>query len=388
MSKKILCIALIVVLALSVIGCDAGTPVKTSAPAATTAPAVKTSAPTSATTAPSTPAYQLAEGKTVKIGWSCHFWNPFNTGMDAYIKDTVKKLSGGKAEIITVGAEGDAVKQVADIEDLMAQDVDVIMIKAQDLTTTANVLGEAREKGIKVILLQRRMQTENYDFYVGSNFKTVGTEAAQEVLKKFPNGNFNYCFLEGSATGANDLDIMNGAEKVFADSKLPGIVKLDGQNSQILRAESKKITEDWITAYGDKIDVILTTADELRIGAEQALAESSLKKVVYTTGCNAVTECIDSVKSGQCLYTAAISPGVFPGLELIMEIANGNMSKYTHRDIEIPVTGVTPANVMQFYDKVKAANLYMVGLLPPAQNPLFTKLKDQGFPELVPLLHD
>lgn len=333
--------------------------------------------------------YQLMPGKTLTIGWSVHFWNPFNSGMDAYIAATVEKLSGGRAKIITICANGDAVKQIADCENLIAQKVDVIMIKAQDLTTTANVLGQAREKGIKVILLQRKMNTTNYDFYVGSNFKTVGTDAAKEVLKKFPKGNFNYCFLEGSATGANDLDILHGAEQVFKDSGLPGIVKLAGKNSQILRAESKTITEDWITAYGTKIDVILSTADETRIGAEQALAEAAakLKKTIYTTGCNAVTEGLDAVRNGQCLYTAAISPGVFPGLELIMEIVNGNMAKYTHKDIEIPVTGVTPANIELFYNKVKASGLYMVGLLAPADNPLFTDLAKQGFPELVPLLH-
>ena len=60
---------------------------------------------------PAAKPYMLAEGKTIKIGWSCHFWNPFNTGMDKYIQDTVKKLSGGRAEVITVGANGDAVNR-------------------------------------------------------------------------------------------------------------------------------------------------------------------------------------------------------------------------------------------------------------------------------------
>lgn len=95
------------------------------------------------------------------------------------------------------------------------------------------------------------MTIDNFDYYVGSNFKTVGTDGTKEVLKKFANGNFNYSFLEGSATGANCLDILIGAEQVVKDSGLPGVVKLDG-------AKSKACLEEPVTCYihaMDRLDV-------------------------------------------------------------------------------------------------------------------------------------
>ena len=388
--KKLLTCMLTFCMVITLAACNS--PVSTAKPADSTAPTTpSTNASQSSDGGTSSPAenppYMLAEGKTLKIGWSCHEWSPYNTALDEYIHRTIDKLSGGRAEIITVSADGDALKQLADVEDLITHDVDVIIIKAQDETTCANALGEAREKGIKVIVLQRRMLTENYDFFFGPLMDGVAKEMAEACLKKFPNGNFNYCFLEGNATGANDLELVAVLEQAFKDSELPGIVKLDGQTCANSRALSKQITEDWITAHGEKIDLIICANDELRIGAEQAIAESGINKMIYTTGINAVTEAIDSVKDGQCIYTAAGNPGVFPACEIMIAIANGTADKYS-REIGIGLTGITPDNIMQHYDQVKASNLYMLGLLPPAQNPLYVSLAEKGYPEFMELIHD
>ena len=377
--KTAVLFVLVAALMLSAIGCASTPPT----PAASAAPSQTQNA---GSNQPAPSAAATEEVKKIKIGWSVHFWNPLNVGLDEYIHEYFPKLYGGdNVDIITLCSDGDAIKQIADVEDLIAQDVDCIIIKAQDTTSCANVLAEAREKGILVVLLQRRMDHENYDWYVGADFKEVGTEMGKAVVKQFPEGNFNYCFLEGSATGANDLDIIAGVSGVFEASGLPGIVRLDGKNSQIARAEAKTITEDWLTAHGENIDVILTTADELAVGAVQAIEERNIDKTIYLTGCNAVTELLPKVQDGSVLVTFAQSPGVFPGVEIIIEALNDRGSAFAKKDYEVPVFAVTPENVGQFYDQVVAADLYMIGYLPPPENPLFENLGDIH-PELLPLI--
>ena len=103
-------------------------------------------------------------------------------------------------------------------------------------------LGKAQEAGILVILLQRIVQTDNYDYFVGADMNTLGADMGNAVLEAgFPDGNFNYVMLEGGAGASSDIETTQGVAKVFEESGLPGIVKLDGQNCNANRAESKTI---------------------------------------------------------------------------------------------------------------------------------------------------
>ena len=332
------------------------------------------------------PTEETGGEKKFKVGWSCHYWNAFNTGMDEYIQAQFAKYPD--IEVITTDAGNDATKQVSDIEDLIAQDIDVLIVKAQDDITIADVLGKAREAGILVILLQRIVQTDNYDYFVGADMTTLGEEMGKAVLEAFPDGNFNYVMLEGGAGASSDIETTQGVAKVFEESGLPGIVKLDGQNCNANRAESKTIVEDWLTAYGEDIDVLLSCNDEMLLGAIQAIEEAGIEKKIYLAGVNAVAEIVPYVEDGTVDLTFALAPGVFPGIELALAYLNGDdMSQYSDW-YEIPCAPITPDNIGQYADEVKASGLYMVGLLEPTKNhPLLQNL-DELYPELVPLLHD
>ncbi len=124
---------------------------------------------------------------------------------------------------------------------------------------------------------------------------------------------------------------------------------------------------------------------------EQALAEGAergLTKKIYTTGNNVVAEQIDSIKDGTCIYSGAGNPGLFPACEVAIAIANGTADKYP-KEMEIPFYPITPDNVGEYYDLMKSnPDIYMLGNLPPSQNPCYQDLAQRGFPEFVELIHD
>ena len=379
--SRVLSIVLALVLVFSLVACTT-TPAPSNSAAPSQQPA-DSAAPSSQPEESDAP----AEEQHFKIGWSLHNLTPFNIGMDEYVTAFFEKNFPDTVEIIMSDAQGDAVKQVADIEDMIAQNVECIFVKAQDETTIANVLGEAQAKGILVVLLQRMMQTENYDYFVGCNYEDVGIVMGEEVLKAFPDGNFNYLFVEGNAGSSNDMQIVELVAKVFEDSGLPNIVKLDGQVVKVIsRAESKTIMEDWITAHGEKIDVVLCVNDELLLGCVQALDESGMmeNKDVFLGGVNAVAELLPRVKDGTVNLSFVATPGMFPCMEIIMEVLTGNGDLYK-RSYEIPTFAVTTENVDLYYEDTMNAGLYMLGLLEPSKNPLFEGL-DALYPELVPLI--
>lgn len=317
------------------------------------------------------------------IGWAVPVLNMFNSGLDDYIQAQVKKYPF--VTLHTVCAENDAVKQIADIEDLIAKGCQLIMVKAVDASTISNVLKQAQDKGIKIMLVQRTMDTENFDYFVGASMVEVGHMMGNYILSKLPNQGFNYCFLEGAAGGSTNLDIIKGVKEIFDATGRADIIKLDGQNSKDARAETKTITENWITAYGDKIDAVLAVNDESIMGAIQAFNEAGwAPDDVILCGCNATAEVMEYMLDGTADMSFALAPGVFPGLEMAIDILRGNADKYQNW-YEIPCFMVTSDNCDLYYDDVKANNAFMVGLLPPDKNPLFDDLENL-YPELVPLL--
>ena len=366
--KRLLSVAMALIIALSLVSCGGGSETKE--------PAASTSAESSGS----------ENTEKFKVGWSCHYWNAYNTGMDQYIQAQFAKYPD--IEVITTDAGNDATKQISDIEDLISQDIDVLIVKSQDDITIADVLGKARDAGILVILLQRAVRTENYDYFVGADMVNVGKDMGQGVLDAFPDGNFNYVMLEGGAGSSTDIETVEGVAKVFEESGLPGIVKLDGQNCQANRAESKTIVEDWITAYGEDIDVLLSCNDEMLLGAIQAIKEAGIKKKIYLAGVNCVAEIVPYIEDGTVDMSFALAPGVFPGIEIAVAYLHGEDLSGLKNWYEIPCAPITPDNIGDMGKMVQESGLYMLGLLEPtSEHPLFANL-DSLYPELLPLLHD
>lgn len=324
------------------------------------------------------------EEKTYKIGWSVQSWVPFNSGLDDYLQQAYAKYDN--VELITACAEGDSLKQISDVEDLIRQGVDMIIIKCNDQVTICPALAEARAQGIEVMLLQRTIESDDYDYYCGADMVNVGRTVGEKILEAFPDGNFNYVFLEGNAGSATDLETVEGAERVFTESGLPGIVKLDGQKCAASRADGKKLMEDWLTAYGEEIDVVISVNDEILIGVLQAIEERGLEKEFFITGCNAVAELLPKVADGTVDLTFALGPGVFPLVEMSVKILNGEGDEFSNF-YEIPTVPITPEMAQEYLDYVQTSGIYMVGLLPPAQNPLYTNIGEL-YPELLPLLSE
>ena len=328
-----------------------------------------------------------AEKTVHKIGWSCHYWNAYNTSLDKYMNDFFSQFDD--VELITTDANNDALKQVSDIEDLIEQGCEVIICKPQDDITIANVMAEARAKGILFILIQREVRTDEYDYFFGADMFDLGYQMGENIIKEgFPEGNFNYLQLEGAAAGTADIDSTNGIMQAFEDSGLPNIVKLDGQNNDAARADTKPIVEDWLTAHGEAIDVITAANDESMIGAIQAIQESGIEKDIWLSSLNCVAEVIPYIQDGTLKQSFAYNCGIFPACEVALAYVRGQDISDVKRDYFFPAMAIDKENLDVFAEAVEESGLYMFNNLPPtSDNVLYEKII-QDAPELERFLWD
>jgi len=148
--------------------------------------------------------------------------------MVAYSKDYGKKIGREFKWIINV-ADRDPSRQNANIEDLIAQHVDVIITRAEDSAAIGAGIKTARDAGVPIITLDRESSTDKPNAHVGSDGLTISYNTAAafaKILQK--NGVSGKAIeLEGDLLDMNAIAFHDGwakAEKEFGAWKTVAVI--------------------------------------------------------------------------------------------------------------------------------------------------------------------
>ena len=269
--KKFLSMMLALAMVLALVACGAETtPATEAAPAATEA----------ATEA--APAEQVGEGKVVGIAMptqSSERW--INDG--ANMK---KQLEAKGYEVILQYAEDDVQMQVSQIENMVAQQVDCLVIASIDSVALTGVEQQAKEAGIPVIAYDRLlMQTDAVSYYASFDNEGVGRAIAEYVEKKLDLANttetYTIEFFMGSPDDNNAVLLYNGIMKVIQKYLDNGTLvcktgKVAFEDNCTLRwsqETAQKNCEDALAGfYADEdLDICMTAYDGLAYGCRSAL---------------------------------------------------------------------------------------------------------------------
>ena len=88
-----------------------------------------------------------------------------------------------QVDVTYVESDNDITKQISNIEDLIAQDVDVIITTPCDTTALNSTLQEAMDEGIKVILLAATIEGDSYDSLITVDEKEFGAAGAEWLAR-------------------------------------------------------------------------------------------------------------------------------------------------------------------------------------------------------------
>lgn len=72
-------------------------------------------------------------------------------------------------------------QQIRDIESLMEADVDLLVISPNESAAITPVVERAYQKGIPVVLVDRRIDSDEYTAYIGADNYQIGMEAGRYV---------------------------------------------------------------------------------------------------------------------------------------------------------------------------------------------------------------
>ncbi len=190
-------------------------------------------------------------------------------------------------------AEDDIPNQLAQIENMITKDVNVLVIAAIDGTTLTDALRKAAEKKVKIIAYDRLIRgSADVDYYATfDNFQVGVLQAAyieQALGLKDGKGPFNIELFGGSPDDNNAYFFYNGAMSVLQPYIDSGKLKVgSGQMGMdkvsTLRwdgAVAQARMDNLLSAYyaSKRVDAVLSPYDGLSIGII-----SSLKGVGYGT---------------------------------------------------------------------------------------------------------
>lgn len=264
-------------MAASLAGCGSG-----SSSTATTAAAAAAETEKAADTAGGSG--EAATG-TAKIGISMPTQSLERWNRDgAYLDEQFKKAG---FETVLTYSDNDSGKQVNDIQNMLADNVDLLIISAIDGEALNTALNEAAEANIPVISYDRLILNDAVSYYVSFDNYTVGTLQGQFIVDQLDLENagdktYNLEITAGDPADNNAGYFFNGAMDVLNPYIEKGTLKVpSGQTDFDTVATAQWSTDvaleraqNVLASYyadGTQLDVWLCSNDATALGVAQAL---------------------------------------------------------------------------------------------------------------------
>ena len=209
---------------------------------------------------------KAAEDSSVKIGvlmktMSDAYSNKLGTAIQDYVEKNYPN-----AELYLMDGQADIAKQISQAEDIIAKQVDVIILNPQDADGSAQVLTLAADADIPVVEVNTETTSTDYVSYVGSNDSEAGEMMGNYVMEQLGDGG-QYAILEGEMGQSAQLLRYQGLEEtILKDDKYECVGTL---SASWQRDKAMSTTEDWIGKYPD-LKAVICENDDMSMGALQA----------------------------------------------------------------------------------------------------------------------
>ncbi|WMS41365.1 sugar ABC transporter substrate-binding protein [Acuticoccus sp. MNP-M23] len=217
----------------------------------------------------------LAQDKAFTIGITQN-----NVGVDSYqttYEQAFIEAAGAndKVDTVVLDAGGDVARQIAQIEDLIQQDVDAIIIWPTNGEAVIPAVRKAKQAGIPVVVTNSNIAEPGFDFvasFSGPDNITQGRYAAEIMCDKFKaEGTENEAQIvqvSGQPGYTTAIERAKGFEDRLPEV-CPNVTLMETQPGDWNREKSQQVMEAFLIKYDD-IDGVYAGDDNMGVGALNA----------------------------------------------------------------------------------------------------------------------
>ena len=219
-------------------------------------------------------------GRKIKVGYDIYYLgNSWSVQLYQEFKWNAENEYADDIDVTYVQSDNDSNKQIANLEDLIAQGVDVIITTPIDATALNATLQDAMDEGIKVILLAATIDGDSYDTMINVKETDFGAKGAQWLADQL-DGKGNIIMLNGISGYTSNEQRKEGAEAIFA--KYPEINILAAEDAGWDYATAKTVVADLLATYPN-IDGVWSQGGAMTLGAIEA-CQAANRELVPMTG--------------------------------------------------------------------------------------------------------
>lgn len=274
----------------------------------------------------------LAKKDRYKVGFAqMESNNPWRIAETKSFHDVAESCSW---DLIATDAAGSAAKQVADVDSMIAQGIDVLFLPPREEKPLVPAVMKARAAGIPTFLVDRSVDPdvarpgEHYVAFLGSDFVDQGRRVAEWTLENFTGDRGIIVELEGTTGSSPANDRKKGFDDVMAMHDNMTIVA--SQSGDFARDLGRQVMETLLQAHPD-VNIVYAHNDEMAIGAIQALELAGRKpgEDVLVVSIDGTRDALQAIIDGKMGVTVESSPFFGPlACEVMNRYANGEEIEY------------------------------------------------------------
>jgi inositol transport system substrate-binding protein len=197
--------------------------------------------------------------------------------------------------LIVNDAQRSADRQVQQVETFIAQKVSAIILNPCEVEASSPAVEKALAARIPIVNVNSETRATPTAF-VGSRDEESARLAMEYIAKRL-HGEGNVVMMHGFMGQAAQLKRNQGAREVLA--RYPNLKLLADQTAEWDREKAITLMENWIQAYGSKIQAVFAQNDEMGMGAVIALESARLKDKVVVASVDAIADALLAVKHGR-----------------------------------------------------------------------------------------
>jgi inositol transport system substrate-binding protein len=292
--------------------------------------------------APAAAPTEASGDKPIKIGVSMLFDDLWLTTLRDAMTEYAATQPG--VELIMVDSKEDVATQLGQVENFVAQKVDVIVLIAANTDAADPMTKAAQDAGIPLVYVNRIPSNLPEGIsYVGSDSIEAGIMQAEWLAEKL-GGKGNVVIMNGNLAQEAAQKRTEGEKQVFA--KYPDIHIIKEDTANWSRADGLALMENWL-ATGDQIDAVASNNDEMAIGALQAIEAAGQLGNILVGGVDASPDALQEMDKGRLNVTVfqnAKGQGE-GGIQVAIALARGET---VDQITWIPFVLVTPENYKEY----------------------------------------
>ena len=262
------------------------------------------------------------EKNSIRIGVSLYrgddtFINNIRSELEKQAK-SYEQQTGIRVTLDIQDAKGNQNTQNNQVERFISLGCDVVCINPVDRTNAAVVIDKAMAAQVPVVFFNRQPVEEDMDrwdqlYYIGIDAKesavlqgTILVEQYKKnprLLDRNGDGVVSYVLLEGESSHQDAVIRTEWAIRTLKDHGVP-VEKLTGGIANWERSQASALMEQWLEAYPDQIELVISNNDDMALGAIDAMERMGAKDI-QVVGIDGTIPGIEAVESGKMLGTVS-----------------------------------------------------------------------------------